>query len=264
MSDTDPIARRFIAWRGLGHRALIPYLTAGYPAPAQTVQLMHALADVGADILELGIPFSDPVADGPTIQRSSQCALEHGVIPSDTFRMLEKFRRSNATPVVLFTYLNPLIRYGVDRFLTDAVAAGADGVLLIDLPAGADPALEQLFEQSRLSFIRLVAPTTSPQRVREIAAHAQGFLYYVGRLGVTGARAAVRPETLQEVAAVRQSVALPVAVGFGVTTPQHARELAAVADGVIVGSALIDALDGGGVTAMANLLSALRDAIDYA
>lgn len=264
MSDTDPIARRFNVWRGLGHRALIPYVTAGYPAPAQTVQILHALADVGADVLELGIPFSDPVADGPTIQRSSQRALEQGVTTSDTLRMLETFRRSNAVPVVLFSYLNPVLGYGVERFLADAAAAGADGVLLTDLPAGGDPELEQLFEQSPLSFIRLVAPTTRPARVTEIAARAQGFLYYVGRMGVTGARAAIRPETLQEVAALRQSVALPVAVGFGVATAQHARELATVADGVIVGSALIDALDSGGVTALTQLLGGMRDAIDHA
>jgi tryptophan synthase alpha chain len=161
-SETDPIARRFNVWRGLGRRALIPYVTAGYPAPTLTVQILHALADVGADMLELGIPFSDPVADGPTIQRSSQRALENGVSASDTLRMLKTFRRGSGTPVVLFSYLNPLIGYGVERFLADAVAAGADGVLLTDLPAGADPELEQLFEQSPLSFIRLVAPTTSP------------------------------------------------------------------------------------------------------
>jgi tryptophan synthase alpha chain len=264
LPDTDPIARRFTAWRGLGRRALIPYVTAGYPAPSQSVQILHALADVGADMVELGIPFSDPVADGPTIQRSSQRALEQGVTPGVTLRILERFRRGNATPVVLFSYLNPLIGYGVEQFLTDAVAAGADGVLLTDLPVGGDPSLEQLFEQSALSFIRLVAPTTSPQRVREIAARAQGFLYYVGRLGVTGARAAIRPETLQEVAALRQSVALPVAVGFGVSTPQHACELATVADGIVVGSALIDALDRGGVAALTELLGTLREAIDRA
>lgn len=264
MSDVDPIARRFTAWRGLGRRALIPYVTAGYPAPAQSVQILHALADVGADMLELGIPFSDPVADGPTIQRSSQRALDQGVTATDALRMLETFRRSNGTPVVLFSYLNPLLGYGVERFLADAVTAGADGVLLTDLPVGGDPELEQMFEQSPLSFIRLIAPTTPPRRVTEIAARAQGFLYYVGRMGVTGARAAIRRETLQEVAALRQAVALPVAVGFGVSTPEHARELATVADGIVVGSALIDALDTGGVTALTKLLSSMRDAIDHA
>src|SRR5688572_5241779 len=264
LSDTDPIARRFSFWRSTGHRALIPYLTAGYPTPSDTLQTLHALADVGADVLELGIPFSDPVADGPTIQLSSQRALEHGVTAADVLRMLDAFRRSSATPVVLFSYLNPLIGYGVERFLADAVAAGADGILLTDLPAGGDPELEQLFEESPLSFIRLVAPTTPPQRVAEIAQRAQGFLYYVGRLGVTGARATVRQETLREVAALRQQVALPVAVGFGVSTPEHARALGAVADGVVVGSALIDALERGGIRAVTALLGSMRSALDNA
>ena len=264
MSDNDPIARRFTAWRGVGHRALIPYLTAGYPTPAQTVQILHALAGAGADVVELGIPFSDPVADGPTIQRSSQRALEQGVTAAVALRTLESFRRSNPTPVVLFSYLNPVLGYGVERFLTDAVAAGADGLLLIDLPVGGDPELEQTFEASPLSFIRLIAPTTSAARAAEIAARAQGFLYYVGRLGVTGARATMRQETLREVATLRRSVSLPVAVGFGVSTPQHAGELAAVADGVVVGSALIDALDAAGIPALIRLLSGMRDAIDHA
>jgi tryptophan synthase alpha chain len=264
LSDRDPIARRFTGWRGVGRRALIPYITAGYPEPTHTVETLHALADVGADLLELGIPFSDPVADGPTIQRSSQCALEHGVTAADTLRMLETFRHRSATPVVLFSYLNPLLGYGVERFIGDAVAAGAEGVLLTDLPAGGDPELEQLFEESPLSFIRLIAPTTPSQRVAEIAARAQGFLYYVGRLGVTGARTTMRQETLREVAALREKVALPVAVGFGVSTPEHARELAAVADGVVVGSALIDALDRGGVTAATELLGSMRAALDRA
>jgi tryptophan synthase alpha chain len=262
-SEIDPIARRFTAWRGLGRRALIPYITAGYPAPAQTVQIMHAMIDAGADMIELGVPFSDPVADGPTIQRSSQRALEQGVTLSDVLRTLTLFRRGNAEPVVLFTYLNPVLGYGIDNFLRDAANAGADGLLLTDLPAGADPELEEAIWESPLSFIRLVAPTTSPQRVLEIAARAQGFLYYVGRLGVTGARDQLRAETVQEVADLRRRVTLPIAVGFGVSTPDHARELGAVADGVVIGSALIDALDTGGVTALAHLLSSLRDALDH-
>lgn len=260
-SDLDPLARRFVAWRGLSRRALIPYVTAGYPAPAKTVQIMHAMIDSGADMIELGIPFSDPVADGPTIQRSSQRALEQGVTLADALRMLSTFRRGNGSPVVIFSYLNPIIGYGVERFLTDAVEAGADGVLLTDLPTGGDDELERRFEASPLSFIRLIAPTTPPDRIDRIAARAQGFLYYVGRLGVTGARAAMRTETLQEVANLRLRVNFPVAVGFGVSTPEHAQQLATVADGVVVGSALIDALDRGGIAALTQLLSSMRDAM---
>jgi tryptophan synthase alpha chain len=260
-SESDPLARRFAAWRGLGRRALIPYITAGYPEPGMTVKILHAMADAGADVIELGVPFSDPVADGPTIQRSSQRALEHGVTIDDVLRMLATFRRSSAVPVVLFSYLNPIVAYGVERFIADAVAAGAEGILITDLPVGADPAMERQFHESPLSFIRLVAPTTRPDRLDAIAAAAQGFVYYVGNMGVTGARATLRAETLREVAALRQRFDIAFAVGFGVSTPEHAREIAGVAEGVIVGSALIDALDSGGVAAMAALLRDMREAI---
>lgn len=262
LSETDPLARRFTAWRALGHRALIPYITAGYPNPAATVKILHAMADAGADIIELGIPFSDPVADGPTIQRSSQRALEHGVTPADALRMLSTFRRSSAVPIVLFSYLNPIVAYGIERFIDDAVTAGAEGILVTDLPVGADPPLENRLLASPLSFIRLVAPTTPADRLDAIAASAQGFVYYVGNMGVTGARASVRAETLREVAALRQRFDnIAFAVGFGVSSPDHAREIAGVAEGVIVGSALIDALDAGGIAAMANLLRSMREAI---
>jgi tryptophan synthase alpha chain len=259
---TDPIAQHFSAWRATGHRALIPYITAGYPHPDQTAALLDALAANGADIIELGVPFSDPVADGPTIQRSSQRALEHGTTLTTTLSALRAFRTRHDTPVVIFSYLNPIVRYGVERFITDAVAAGANGVLLTDLPAGCDPALESLLQQSPLSLIRLIAPTTSMQRAIDISAQAQGFLYYIASMGVTGARSVLRQETLAEVAELRRRVSLPVAVGFGVSTPRHAAEITGVADAVIVGSALINALDAGGIPAVATFMGALREGID--
>jgi tryptophan synthase alpha chain len=258
----DPIAARFAALRQHGRSALIPYITAGYPAPSGTVPLLLRLADAGADIIELGVPFSDPVADGPTIQRSSHAALAGGMTLAGVLQALREFRERCDVPVVLFSYLNPVLRHGVERFIEEAVAAGAAGVLLTDLPAGADPAVEARFQQSPLAFIRLVAPTTPRQRLLMIAAGAQGFLYYVGRLGVTGARATIRDETLREVQELRREVTVPVAVGFGISTPDQAARIAQVADGVIVGSALIDALDTGGEAAAAGLLAGMRAAMD--
>ena len=208
------------------------------------------------------MPFSDPVADGPTIQRSSQAALEHGTTLQWTLDTLRAFRARNETPVVLFSYLNPIVGYGVERFIDAAVQAGADGVLLTDLPVGADAALERTFLDSPLALIRLVAPTTPHARMLDIARDAQGFLYYVGRMGVTGARAQLRTETLDEVRALRSEVRIPVAVGFGVSTPAQAAEIAQAADGVIVGSALIDAIERGGIAAAATLLRDMRAAMD--
>ncbi len=261
-SATDPLASHFAAWQAAGRRVLIPYLTAGYPEPAATLPLLERLAAAGADLIELGVPFSDPVADGPTIQRSSQRALEHGVDLAWVLARLGEFRARHPTPVVLFTYLNPVLAYGADRFLADAVAAGAEGVLLTDLPVGSDPALEAAFERAPIALVRLLAPTTPPERARAIAARAQGFLYYISRTGVTGARAALPPELAREVEAVRALSPVPVAVGFGISTPQHAAAVARVADGIVVGSALIDALDRGGADELERFIGGLRQAID--
>jgi tryptophan synthase alpha chain len=234
----------------------------GYPDRDTTGPLLDALVDAGADIIELGVPFSDPVADGPTIQRSSQRALENGVTLPWVLEVLTSFRRRHDTPVVLFTYLNPVLRYGPDRFLAAATAAGAGGVLLTDLPVGADPALEAAFERSDLDLIRLIAPTTSPQRALEIAARAQGFIYYIARMGVTGASTKLRDALPAELAQLREVTDVPIAVGFGISTPEHAAAVARSADGVVVGSALIDALDRGGEQAASELIRSLRTAID--
>jgi len=263
-SETDRLAARFRAWRDAGRHALIPFLTAGYPAPEQTVELMQRLEAAGADIIELGVPFSDPLADGPTIQRASQRAVEQGATLAWCLEALGEFRAGSTVPVVLFSYLNPVLAYGTDRFIRDAVAAGADGVLITDLPDGADEALEERFERSDLALIRLIAPTTSPERARWIASRAQGFIYYVSRTGVTGARDALPPGLADEVAALRAAAAVPVAVGFGISTPEQAAAVSRVADGVVVGSAMLDALDRGGVAAAESFLRGLRAAIDAA
>lgn len=261
-SVRDPLAPRFAVWRDAGRRALIPYLTAGYPEPDATLPLLERLASAGADVIELGVPFSDPVADGPTIQRASQRALEHGIDTAWVLDRLRAFRQRQDTPVVLFTYLNPVLAYGVNRFLGDAVAAGAEGVLLTDLPAGSDPELEGKFEDAPIALVRLLAPTTPPARAREIAARAQGFLYYISRMGVTGARRELPPELAAEVQALRAMSPVPVAVGFGISTPAHAAAVARAADGVVVGSALIDALDRGGADEAERFIRSLRKAID--
>ncbi|MFW6078770.1 MAG: tryptophan synthase subunit alpha [Gemmatimonadota bacterium] len=250
--------------RAAGRRALVPYLTAGYPAPDATAELLDRLARAGADVIELGVPFSDPLADGPTIQRASQRALEQGVTLRWTLDALTAFRADHDTPVVLFTYLNPLLAYGGERFVDDALACGADGVLVTDLPLGGDPDLERTLAASRLSLIRLIAPTTTPDRALAIAAEAQGFVYYISRTGVTGARAELRRGLTEEVMRLRGAAGVPIAVGFGISTPEQAAEVARVADGVVVGSALIDALDRGGADAAESFIRRLRAAIDEA
>ncbi len=261
----DRLAPRLQQLRGDGRRLLIPYITAGYPEPGLTLELMGALVAAGADVIELGVPFSDPVADGPTIQRSSQRALERGVTLASVLETLARFRADGAdTPVVLFTYLNPVLRYGPDRFVSDALLAGADGVLMTDLPVGSDPALERMLDDSALAHVRLVAPTTPAARAREIAAAAQGFLYYISRLGVTGATQQLRDELPAEIEALRAVSRVPVAVGFGISSGEQAAAIGRVADGVVIGSALIDAIDRGGVTAAGALLGELRAGLDRA
>jgi tryptophan synthase alpha chain len=258
----DPLAGRFAAWRSAGRRALIPYVTAGYPHPAATLDVLDNLVSAGADIIELGVPFSDPVADGPTIQRASQRAIEQGTTLDWTLRTLREFRRRHDTAVVLFTYLNPILRYGVDAFLVDAADAGAHGILVTDLPVGADVRLEEKLEESALAHVRLIAPTTPPARARLIAARAQGFLYYISRTGVTGATRALRANLPAEIENLRAVSSVPIAVGFGISTAEQAAEVARVADGVVVGSALLDALDRGGLADMQQFLRSLREGMD--
>ncbi|HEX6560218.1 MAG TPA: tryptophan synthase subunit alpha [Longimicrobiales bacterium] len=258
---SDPLAARFAAWRSAHHTALIPYITAGYPTRASTADVLQRLVRAGADIIELGVPFSDPVADGPTIQRASQVALEQGVDLAWTLDQLRCFRREADTPVVIFSYLNPVLAYGWSRFISDAVAAGAQGVLLTDLPLGGDVALEAELESSALSLIRLVAPTTTAERARAIARNAQGFIYYIARMGVTGARAVLPDDLPARLDALRAVTNTPVCVGFGVSSAPQAAAVGRIADGVVVGSALIDALDRGGPAAAADLLAEMRRAL---
>jgi len=259
---THSIAEAFQARREAGQSALVPYICAGHPSPEASLGLLHAAADAGADVIELGIPFSDPLADGPTIQKATFDALAQGMTVQGAFGLLREFRRTRNTPVVLFTYLNPVVRMGVEKFTAEAREAGAQGILLTDLPAGADSEIEAQVKASGLDLIRLLAPTTPPGRVPEVAEGASGFLYYISRTGVTGARTELRDGLAREVEALRNAVQLPIAVGFGISTPEQAAVVAGVADGVVVGSALVDAASKGGVESAAVFLRALREAMD--
>lgn len=256
MSESAIAAR----WRALGKsRALIPYLTAGFPTPAVSLDALQRAAAAGADFVEVGVPFSDPLADGPTIQRTTQTALQQGMtLP----RVLALIRDAALrVPVIIMTYLNPVLAHGVDRFVKEAQAAGAAGVLLTDLPAGADPGVEAAVTNSALALIRLVAPTTDDRRLASALQDATGFVYLISRLGVTGARDHVPADLEAQVGRIRSVTRLPVAVGFGIGTPAQAAAAARYADGVVVGSALMDALAQGGVAAMERLAGELASAV---
>ena len=259
-SEPSPIVERFAALRRQRRRALVVYVTAGHPDPTRSLELLGALDDAGADVIEVGVPFSDPMADGPVIQASSQRALALGM----TFdKVLELISRARLTaPVVLFSYLNPVLAAGPDA-LTRAAQAGAHGLLLTDLPVGADPPLEERFAAGPLAFIRLVAPTTPAERMAHIARHGSGFVYLISRLGVTGERQQLPTELPDTIARLRKATALPICVGFGVSTPEQAASVARLADGVVVGSAIVKAA-GESVSQAAALARALRTAIDSA
>lgn len=257
---SDVLRERFAALAGQGRRALVPYITAGHPTPAQSVDLLRALESSGADAIEVGVPFSDPMADGPVIQASSQQALAHGM----TFdRVLESISEARlAIPVVLFSYLNPVAAAGPSA-LDRAAAAGAHGILVTDLPVGADPEREAWLGNGPLAFVRLVAPTTPDERMREIGAHGRGFVYLISRLGVTGARDDVPADLPETIARLRNATTLPICVGFGISTPDQARRIGSLADGIVVGSAIVRAA-GEGITQAAALAASLRRALDQA
>jgi len=239
--------------------ALIPYLTAGFPTPALSLEALRVVAEAGADFVEVGIPFSDPLADGPTIQRSTQAALDQGMTVA---RVLEQIHRAAlAVPVIVMTYLNPVLAFGMERFVRDAAAAGVSGLVLTDFPAGADPDIEALVAASPLVWVRLIAPTTSPERLTRAVRGASGFLYLISRLGVTGARDQVPADLAGHVARVRAASPLPLAVGFGIGTPAQARATAALADGVVVGSAIVEALGQDGLPAAERLVRELAAAV---
>ncbi len=257
----SPLASAWVALRERGRPALIPYLTAGYPTREASEEALRA-ADEIADILEVGVPFSDPLADGPTIQRSTFEALRQGMTLGGTLDLIARCRLRR--PVVVFSYLNPILRYGLERFLRDAGDLGVAGLLLTDLPAGSDPRVEGAIGGSPLDLIRLIAPTTRPERLSAALDGAQGFVYLVARLGVTGASRALATDLSDSIQRVRRATRLPVAVGFGISTAEQARAVGRLADGVVVGSALVDVLGTGGVAAARRFLRELRVGLDPA
>lgn len=256
--SSDPFARRFAALRARGRKALVVYVTAGHPDRERSLALLHAVAASGADVVELGIPFSDPLADGPVIQASSQRALEGGMTFDGALELIA--RASLDVPVVLFTYLNPLLAAGRDA-LDRAAQAGAHGLLVTDLPVGADPALEARLGAGPLAFVRLVAPTTPAPRMAEIARHGSGFVYVISRLGVTGERNDIAAELPETVARLRAATTLPICVGFGISRPDQAAAVGRIADGIVVGSAVVRAADES-VERAAALVASLRAGLD--
>jgi tryptophan synthase alpha chain len=257
MSQTR-IGRLFERLGAEGRPALIAYITAGDPSPDRTPALVAALERGGADLIELGVPFSDPMADGPVLQRAAGRAIAAGTSLARVLEMLAVRRSEWPVPIVLFGYYNPFFRYGEEAIARDARAAGVDGFLCVDLPPEESRGLATALAAHELDLIRLLAPTTPLARVRTIAAAASGFLYFVSVLGVTGARSALPPELPGLVERVRRVTSLPVGVGFGVQTPEQARWIAGFADAVIVGSAIQRLVEEHGAAAPARVEAFVR------
>lgn len=256
--SSNRIDQRFALLRATGRKALVCYVTSGYPSEEQCLELLRGLEAEGADVIEIGVPFSDPIADGPVIQDSSQKALAAGMTLEKTLDLVSKAKPG--VPVVLFTYLNPLLAAGPD-VLERASASGVDGILLTDLPVGADPEREKWLGDSDLAFIRLVAPTTPVERMREIALNGSGFVYLISRLGVTGAQTSLASDLRETSNRLRSATDLPICVGFGISNGEQARAAASATDGVVVGSALVKAVGDSIASALA-LTRSLRTALD--
>jgi tryptophan synthase alpha chain len=261
------IAATFQRLRAAQRKALIPFFTAGDPDRASTVPVMHALARAGADVIELGVPFSDPMADGPTIQRASERALAHGTTLASILDDVHAFRaRDDTTPIVLMGYANPIEAMGIESFAERAHASGVDGVLVVDCPPEEAGELVRALEPRGIDPIFLVAPTTTEARMREIANVARGYIYYVSLAGVTGARHLDLRSVEEKLARLRQASSLPVGVGFGIRDGETARRVADFADAVVIGSALVERLDKAAPSeaagCAAEFVGAIRKAMD--
>ena len=261
------IAETFGRLRASGRKALIPYFTAGDPDRSITVPIMHSLAQAGADVIELGVPFSDPMADGPTIQQASERSLVRGTSLASILEDVRSFRQTDATtPIVLMGYANPIEAMGVERFADRAQSSGVDGVLVVDYPPEESQELLQATASRGIDVIFLVAPTTTEARMREIANAARGYIYYVSLTGVTGARHLDLGTVQARLARLRTMTALPIGVGFGIRDGAAAQAVARFADAVVIGSALVDRMasagPGAAVRTAADFLSGIRQAID--
>jgi len=269
---TTRIDRRFAALKDEGRAALVTFTMAGDPDYETSLAIANALPNAGADMIELGMPFTDPMADGPAIQAAGVRALKSGQRMTRTLALVREFRKTNdATPIVLMGYYNPIYIYGVDRFLADAKAAGVDGLIVVDLPPEEDEELCLPTLKTGLNFIRLATPTTDDKRLPAVLNNTSGFVYYVSITGITGSAEPDSGKVTAAVARIKRHTKLPVAVGFGVKTAEQARAIASGADGVVVGSALVDALrlsldengkaGPGTVKAVTSLASALADGV---
>jgi tryptophan synthase alpha chain len=269
---TTRIDARFAQLKTEGRSAFVTFLMAGDPDPATSLAIIKALPQAGADIIEIGMPFTDPMADGPSIQAAGLRALKGGMTLKKTLAMVGEFRKSdNTTPLVLMGYYNPIYIYGVDKFLVDAKSAGVDGLIIVDLPPEEDTELCLPAMQAGLNFIRLATPTTDDKRLPAVLANTSGFVYYVAITGITGAAAAESGAVGEAVARIKRHSKLPVCAGFGIRTPDAARAIAERADGAVVGTALVDALRGSldpdgratsrTVTAVADLAAALAQGV---
>jgi tryptophan synthase alpha chain len=269
---TTRIDKRFAELKKQGRSAFITFLMAGDPDPATALEIIKALPKAGADIIEIGMPFTDPMADGPAIQAAGLRALKAGMTLKKTLAMVREFRKDDATtPLVLMGYYNPIYIYGVDKFLVDAKAAGVDGLIIVDLPPEEDAELCLPAMQAGLNFIRLATPTTDDKRLPAVLANTSGFVYYVSITGITGSASADTAVVGEAVARIKRLTKLPVCVGFGIRTPEAARGIAQHADGAVVGTALVDALraslDAEGrataktVDAVADLVAALAQGV---
>jgi len=238
------IAATFAALERQNRKGLILFVTAGDPDSALTVPLMHTLAEAGADVIELGVPFSDPMADGPTIQRSSERALKHGTSMKDVLGFVTEFRKTNVkTPVVLMGYANPIEAMGYDAFVAAARASGVDGVLVVDYPPEEAARLSELLAQHKIDLIFLLAPTSAESRVREVARYARGYIYYVSLRGVTGATNLDLDEISHKIPQIRSHIKLPIGVGFGIRDGHTAKAVAKIADAVVIGSRLVQEME---------------------
>jgi tryptophan synthase alpha chain len=261
------IAATFEKLKQEGRKALIPFITAGDPAPALAVPLMHALVAGGADVIELGVPFSDPMADGPVIQRSSERALKHGVSLKSVMGYVAEFRKEDdTTPVVLFGYANPIEAMGAERFADGVKTAGGDGVLVVDYPPEEAHQLVGLLDARGLDTVFLLSPTTDETRLKRVAALGRGYLYYVSLRGVTGAASIDLGDVATRIARIRAFTQLPIGVGFGIRDPETAKRIAAIADAVIIGSRLVQEIEQSpreqAVANVTAFLSGVRRAMD--
>lgn len=233
------IEQRFEDLKAKGEVAFVPFITAGDPTLAQTESILLALEAAGADVIELGVPFSDPVGDGPAIQAASQRALLNHIALADIFALIKRVRATSQVPILLFSYYNPLLAYGLVRFAQEAAAAGADGVLCVDLPPEEADEYKAALDAAGLCTVFLTAPTSTDERLKLVSRQCTGFVYYVSQMGVTGERTELANDLGLAVARIKKHTNKPVAVGFGISRPEHARDVAKIAEGVVVGSALV-------------------------